>query len=66
WQVPAIMRELQKLGNIPEADMWDSFNMGIGMIAVVRPAAVKTALKTLKGSVVIGEVVKGKNEVTLR
>jgi len=66
WQVPAIMRELQKLGNIPEADMWDSFNMGIGMIAVVRPAAVKTALKTLKGSVVIGEVVKGKNEVFLK
>jgi len=66
WQVPAIMRELQKLGNIPEADMWDSFNMGIGMIAVVRPAAVKTALKTLKGAVVIGEVVKGKNEVFLK
>ena len=66
WQVPAIMRELQKLGNIPEADMWDSFNMGIGMIAVVRPAAVKTALKAIKGSVVIGEVVKGKNEVLLK
>lgn len=66
WQVPAIMRELQKLGSIPEADMWDSFNMGIGMIAVVRPAAVKTALRTLKGAVVIGEVVKGKNEVALK
>ncbi|PKM97025.1 MAG: phosphoribosylformylglycinamidine cyclo-ligase [Elusimicrobia bacterium HGW-Elusimicrobia-3] len=66
WQVPAIMRDLQKLGSIPEADMWDSFNMGIGMIAVVRPAAVKTALKTLKGAVVIGEVVKGKNEVVFK
>jgi phosphoribosylformylglycinamidine cyclo-ligase len=65
WKVPAIMRELQALGRIPEADMWDSFNMGIGMIAVMRPAAVKTALKTLKGSVVIGEVVKGRNEVVL-
>jgi len=65
WKVPPIMREIQRLGNIPEADMWDSFNMGLGMIAVVRPSAVKTALKTLKGSMVIGEVVKGKNEVTL-
>ncbi|MBI5744505.1 MAG: phosphoribosylformylglycinamidine cyclo-ligase, partial [Elusimicrobia bacterium] len=62
---PGIMREIQKLGSIPETDMWDSFNMGIGMVAVVRPAAVKTALKTLKGSVVIGEVVKGRNEVVL-
>jgi len=65
WKVPALMREIQKLGGIPEADMWDSFNMGIGMIAVVRPAAVKTALRTLKGSKAIGEVVHGRNEVVL-
>ncbi|MHB0995967.1 MAG: phosphoribosylformylglycinamidine cyclo-ligase, partial [Elusimicrobiales bacterium] len=26
WKVPPIMREIQELGNIPEADMWDSFN----------------------------------------
>ena len=60
------MRELQRLGNIPEADMWDSFNMGLGMIAVVRPAAVKTALKAIKDSVLIGEIVKGKNEVLFK
>lgn len=66
WKTPPLMRELQKLGGIPEADMWDSFNMGVGMIAVVRPAAVRTALRTLKGSVVIGEVVKGRNEVVFR
>jgi len=66
WKVPGIMRELQRLGAIPEADMWDSFNMGIGMIAVVRREAVKTALKTLKGSVMIGEVVKGRNEVVIK
>lgn len=66
WETPTIMREIQRLGNIPEADMWDSFNMGLGMIAVVRPAAVKTVLKTLKDSVLIGEIVKGKNEVILK
>jgi len=66
WKVPPLMREIQRLGNIPEADMWDSFNMGLGMIAVVRPAAVKTALKTIKGSRLIGEIVKGKHEVELR
>jgi phosphoribosylformylglycinamidine cyclo-ligase len=66
WKVPPLMREIQRLGNIPEPDMWDSFNMGLGMIAVVRPAAVKTALKTLKGSRLIGEVIKGRNEVVLR
>lgn len=66
WEVPAIMREIQRLGAIPESDMWDSFNMGLGMIAVMRPAAVKTALKALKGAVVVGEVVKGRNEVVLK
>jgi phosphoribosylformylglycinamidine cyclo-ligase len=66
WKVPGIMRELQRLGAIPEADMWDSFNMGIGMIAVVRKEAVATALKTLKGSVLMGEVVKGRNEVVIK
>ena len=65
WKVPAIMREIQRLGAIPEPEMWDSFNMGIGMIAVVRRDAVKTALKTIKDSVLIGEVVKGRNEVVL-
>ncbi len=66
WEVPPIMREIQRLGDIPERDMWNSFNMGIGMIAVMRPAAVKTALRTMKGAVVVGEVVKGKNEVLLK
>ncbi len=66
WKVPGLMREIQRLGAIPEADMWDSFNMGIGLIAVVRKEAVATALKTLKGSVVIGEVVKGRNEVVIK
>ncbi len=66
WKVHGLMREIQRLGAIPEADMWDSFNMGIGMIAVVRKEAVKTALKTLKGSVLIGEVVKGRNEVVIK
>ena len=65
WTVPPIMREIQRLGAIPEAEMWDSFNMGIGMIAVVKKEAVKTTLKTLKDARVIGEVIKGNNEVHL-
>jgi len=66
WRTPSIMRELQRLGNISEAEMWDSFNMGLGMIAVVRKGAVKTALKTIKNAVLIGEIVKGKNGVILK
>lgn len=66
WKTPPIMREIQRLGHISEAEMWDSFNMGLGMIAVVRKEAVKTALKTLENAVLIGEIVKGRNEVILK
>ncbi len=65
WRVPAIMRLVQKAGAIPEPEMWDAFNMGIGMIAVVRADAARTALKTLKNAVAIGRVVRGTGNVVI-
>ncbi len=65
WKVPGIMRTVQKAGVIPESEMWEAFNMGIGMIAVVRKEAVKTALKNLKDAVVIGAIVPGKGKVII-
>lgn len=65
WKVPPIMRIVQKAGSIPESEMWDAFNMGIGMIAVVRKGAVRAALKSLSGAAVIGGIVKGKGKVVL-
>jgi len=59
------MRLVQKAGSIPEHEMWDAFNMGIGMIAVVRPDAARTALKSLKNAVVIGGTVKGSGKVVM-
>lgn len=66
WETPAIMRLVQKAGAIPEKEMWDAFNMGIGMIAAVRKGSVKTALKTLKDALVIGGTVKGSGRVLLK
>ena len=65
WKVPGIMRTVQKAGAISESEMWEAFNMGIGMIAVVRKEAVKTALKNLKDAVVIGAIVPGKGKVII-
>jgi len=36
WDRPAIFRLIQELGNVPEDDMRSAFNLGIGLIAVVR------------------------------
>ncbi|MFA6433817.1 MAG: phosphoribosylformylglycinamidine cyclo-ligase [Elusimicrobiales bacterium] len=65
WEVPRLMRTVQKAGSIPEREMWEAFNMGIGMIAVVRKEAVRTALKNLEDAVVIGVITSGKGKVRL-
>lgn len=66
WKTPEIMRIVQKAGAIPEKEMWNAFNMGIGMIAAVRKDSVKTALKNLKDAVVIGGIVKGNKGVLIK
>ena len=66
WKVPSIMKEIQKIGNVPDKEMWKTFNMGIGMIAVVRKENAKLALKTLKNAVVIGEIKRGKKSVVVK
>ena len=54
---------IAKVGNIPERDMFNTFNMGVGMSVVVDVADVQTALDTLRSAgedaYVIGEVVEG-------
>ncbi len=66
WKVPSIMKEVQKLGKVPEKEMWKTFNMGIGMIAIIRKENVALALKTLKDAIIIGEIKKGKKSVILK
>ena len=69
WPVPAIFRRIQRAGNVAEREMYRTLNMGIGMALVVRAAdADRTvALFGRRGfkAWVIGEVVRGRREVTL-
>lgn len=41
---------IAKTGNIPERDMFNTFNMGVGMIVCVDPSQVDTAIETLKAN----------------
>ena len=54
---------IAKEGNIPERDMFNTFNMGVGMSVVVDAADVQVAIETLRAAgedaYVIGEVVEG-------
>ena len=47
WPRPPVFDWLQRLGGVSDAEMDSTFNMGLGMVAVVPPAAVKPALALL-------------------
>ncbi len=44
WQRPAVFRWLQEAGDVPEADLWNTFNQGVGFCLVVPPEALEEAL----------------------
>ena len=63
WQIPAIFQWLATQGEVSELDMFNTFNMGIGMAVVVDPAKVDQAIawfqvQGLQGDR-IGEVIAG-------
>lgn len=57
WKVPEIFRIIQKQGRIPEEEMYRVFNMGIGMVLIVKKD--NKIINRIKGSTIIGEVVRG-------
>ena len=59
WSVPAVFRKVQKLGSVPEADMWTTFNMGVGMALVLAPGSLARAKAACPDLFVIGGIEKG-------
>lgn len=59
-QVLPVFDMIGKLGNIPERDMFNTFNMGVGMCAVVPQAEADAAIRCLEANGVhayaLGEV----------
>ena len=68
-KVPAIFNLLQREGNIPERDMYNTYNMGVGMALIVSKDTVEAAKEALAGegveAYVIGEIVTGEDKVVL-
>jgi len=69
WPVPPIFSFLQALGNVAPAEMYRTFNMGIGYVLVVPPAEVRPVLARLAAlgeqAYVIGEIRHGARSVRL-
>ncbi|MBE6779529.1 MAG: phosphoribosylformylglycinamidine cyclo-ligase [Ruminococcaceae bacterium] len=60
---------LQKVGNIPERDMYNTYNMGVGMSIVVAKEDADKALEILKANgedaYIIGKIVKSENKISI-
>ncbi len=64
FRVPPLFRLIQRLGVVPDSDMFHTFNMGIGLVLVVPNQGKEKALRMLNTVLgekarLIGEVVKG-------
>ena len=69
YEVPAIFRLLADKGNIEEQMMYNTYNMGIGMVLAVDPSEVEAAMAAVREAgetpYVIGEVEAGEKGVVL-
>ena len=68
-RIPPIFRLIQKAGDIPERDMFNTFNMGVGMSVTVADKDKETALAVLKehgeDAYLIGTVIKSDEGVII-
>ena len=69
YAVPAIFRLLADKGNIEEEMMYNTYNMGLGMILAVDPADVDKAMEAIRSAeeipYVVGSIEAGDKGVTL-
>ena len=69
WSPPAIFETLREAGRVEDAEMFRTFNMGIGYVVIVAAADAEQAARTLRGAgekvTRIGEIVAGERGVEL-
>ncbi len=69
-KIPAIFGLIQRTGNIPERDMFNTYNMGVGMSVVVPEDEAQTALRVLRESgeeaYIIGKIIKGEDKIIIK
>ena len=69
YEVPAIFKMMEREGNVEEHKMYNTYNMGIGMIVAVDPADVEKTMEAMRAAgdtpYVIGEIKDGEKGVTL-
>lgn len=69
WERPQIFNVIQELGEVPDEEMYKTFNMGIGLVMIVAPYYEQNIMRMLRDegdeAVLIGRVVDRKRSVTI-
>lgn len=69
FEIPPIFKLMQKLGNVEEREMFNTFNMGIGLVLVVKGSDAQEILSTLDSmgekAYIIGSVIRGEGGIEL-
>jgi phosphoribosylformylglycinamidine cyclo-ligase len=69
WQVPNVFRQLEKAGGVDRAEMFRTFNMGVGMVVIVSEAAADGVIQGSRAAGIhawrLGNVTNGAGQVIL-
>ena len=69
YEVPAIFHMMAKEGDVAEEMMYNTYNMGLGMIVAVDPADVDKTMEAMKSAgdtpYVVGKIIDGEKGVDL-
>ncbi|OGF58705.1 MAG: phosphoribosylformylglycinamidine cyclo-ligase [Candidatus Fischerbacteria bacterium RBG_13_37_8] len=67
WDVPAIFQFIKQNGKVPENEMYATFNMGLGLILIVKEEHIKKCLQLIKNNsfraYLIGRIEEGERNV---
>ena len=70
WEVPVVFKMLQAWGNVPDTEMYRTFNMGIGMVLIIgadEVDAVRAHLQEAGDSFYeLGSVVSGNKKAVMK
>ncbi len=64
WKTPILFDLIQHGGQVPQKEMYQVFNMGIGMVLIVPASRAEEAVRLTKG-MVIGSIIKGPQDVVI-
>jgi phosphoribosylformylglycinamidine cyclo-ligase len=69
WEVPNLFKQLERAGNVSRDEMFQTFNMGVGLVVITPPAEADAVIRSARAADIsawpLGRVVRGSGKVIL-